>query len=115
MRDPHYISTNQMQRESSPSTKRKREDSEPPTVPLRSEKFWFDDGSIVLQVQSTQFRVHRSILASYSPVFDDLFKVPQPEDDKSDWVEGCPIVCVSGDTTEDWDHVLSFIYKPSTL
>lgn len=106
-----------MERESSPSTKRKRDDSEkePATVPRRSERFWFDDGSIVLQVESTQFRVHRSILASYSPVFHDLFKVPQPEGDKSGWVDGCPTICTSGDTTEDWDSVLSFIYKPSSL
>ncbi|KJA19709.1 hypothetical protein HYPSUDRAFT_69051 [Hypholoma sublateritium FD-334 SS-4] len=106
-----------MEHESTPPAKRKRGDtaSEPATVPRRSEKFWFDDGSVVLQVESTRFRVHRSILANYSPVFDDLFKVPQPEGDKSDWVDGCPTVCMSGDTTDDWDSVLSFIYKPSSL
>ena len=104
-----------MQRESTPTAKRKRADSEgrPPT---RSEKFWFDDGSVVLQVESIQFRVHRSILASHSTVFefDDLFQVPQPESDKSDWVDGCPVVCMFGDTT-DWEHILSFIYRPDSL
>ena len=103
-----------MQRESTPTAKRKREDSESEPA-TRSENFWFDDGSIILEVESTQFRIHRSILARYSTVFDDLFQVPQPESDKSDWVDGCPIVGMSGDTTKDWEHILSFIYNPSAL
>ena len=103
-----------MQRESTPPAKRKREDPENEAA-TRSAKFWFDDGSVVLQVENTQFRVHRSILASHSTVFEDLFQVPQPESDKSDWVDGCPIVSMSGDTTKDWEHILSFIYNPSAL
>ena len=103
-----------MQRESTPTAKRKRADSEG-TQATRSENFWFDDGTVVLQVEGTQFRVHRSILARYSPVFNDLFQDPQPERDKSEWVDGCPTVCMSGDTKDDWDHVLSFIYKPRSL
>ncbi|KJA19710.1 hypothetical protein HYPSUDRAFT_189651, partial [Hypholoma sublateritium FD-334 SS-4] len=97
------------------SAKRQREDLGSEPVARHSEKFWFDDGSVVLQVESTQFRVHRSILAKYSSVFDDLFKVPQPEGDESGWVDGCPTVYMYGDTTEDWDSVLSFIYTPSLL
>ncbi|KJA19711.1 hypothetical protein HYPSUDRAFT_44000 [Hypholoma sublateritium FD-334 SS-4] len=105
------------ERESSPSTNRKRDalENESMTVARRSEKFWFDDGSVVLQVESVQYRVHRSILASYSPVFNDLFRVPQPEGDRSGWVDGCPTVCMAGDTTRDWESVLGFIYKPSSL
>ncbi len=101
----------------SPPAKRKRgdSDSEPAVAVHRSEIFWFDDGSVVLQVENTQFRVHRSILASHSTVFKDLFQVPQPESDKSDWVDGCPIVCMSGDTAEDWVHILTVMYKPSSL
>ena len=106
-----------MQRESSPTAKQRRgdSDSDPTLVARRSERFWFNDGSIILQVENTQSRVHRSLLASYSTVFDDLFQVPQPESDKSDWIDGCTIVCMSGDTAEDWEHVLSFVYKPRSL
>ncbi|KAF8958238.1 hypothetical protein BDZ97DRAFT_1842464 [Flammula alnicola] len=49
------------------------------TNPTRHTKFWLYDGSIVLSVQNTLFRVHQTILANHSEVFADLFTIPQPE------------------------------------
>ena len=49
-----------------------------PSCPSRSTDFWFDDGNVVLQVESTLFRVHRSILSMRSEVFQGMFSVPQP-------------------------------------
>ncbi|OBZ75779.1 hypothetical protein A0H81_04997 [Grifola frondosa] len=37
-----------------------------------------------------RFRVHRGILSRYSPVFRDLFTVPQPSDAPT--LCGCPVV-----------------------
>jgi hypothetical protein len=54
---------------------------------------WFDDGNIILHAESTQFRVHRSILSASSSVFRDMFSLPQPENENV--VDRCPVVRVS--------------------
>lgn len=68
---------------------------------------WFDDGSIVIQAEQTQFRVHRSVLAANSSVFKDLFAVPQPPDEPT--VEGCPVVHLS-DTAADVTYIVQALY-----
>jgi hypothetical protein len=70
--------------------------------------FWFDDGSIVIQAELTQFRVHRTMLSRHSQVFRDMFSVPQPVDPK-DNIEGCPIVHLS-ESAQDVTHLLSALY-----
>ncbi|KAJ7494296.1 hypothetical protein B0H11DRAFT_2004040 [Mycena galericulata] len=58
--------------------------------PHRVEELWFEDGNLIIQPGNSQFRVYRGILATRSPVFQDMFAFPQPQD--SQLVEGCPIV-----------------------
>ena len=65
---------------------------------------WFDDGTIVIQAGDTQFRAYRGILTVCSPIFHDMFSIPQPPTGE-DYVEGCPVVHVS-DSAEDWKYVL---------
>jgi len=43
----------------------------------RSTTYWFDDGSITLQAELTQFRVHRTMHSRYSTVFRKIFEMPQ--------------------------------------
>lgn len=44
-----------------------------------------------------------------------MFALPQP-DDTSDWVEGCPVIVMSGDEAESWEMVLStFVYRVTTM
>ncbi|KAF8871799.1 hypothetical protein CPB84DRAFT_1691896 [Gymnopilus junonius] len=78
-----------------------------PSKVVRS-PIWFDDGSIVLQVENTQFRVHRAILSKHSEILEGLFTVPQPKDQPL--VEGCVIVQFP-DKAEDWEGLLSYIYE----
>src|ERR1700691_2264130 len=78
------------------------------TTPKHGEP-WFDDGNIILQAESTQFRVYRGILSGSSQVFADMFSVPQPAA-KTELVEGCPIIHVS-DTAKDWQAVLETLYQ----
>ncbi|KAF7299338.1 BTB domain-containing protein [Mycena indigotica] len=94
---------------SEPPLKRQRTDDENQcSVILRSKDFWFDDGNVILQVQSTQFRLSKSVLAMHSPVFRDMFSLPLPPEEPL--VEGCPVVVLFGDTSEDWEYLLRAIF-----
>jgi hypothetical protein len=74
--------------------------SEPPAKRQRSESasitrsdIWYEDGSIVLQAHTTQFRVHWGVLSMHSSFFQHMQDLPQPPE--PDNVEGCPLVQVS--------------------
>ena len=86
-----------------------KESTHPSSVepPEKSENLWFEDGSIVLQAENTQFKVHRSILAKNSPIFADLFKIPHPASEPT--IDGCPVVHLQ-DSAEDIKHVLLILY-----
>lgn len=95
--------------------KRRREDTEQPGSDngvsdvdvVQSTRFWFRDGTVVLQAASTQFRIHWGILSARSDVFNDMFNVPQPADQLT--VDGCLVVIVH-DAAEDWEILLSVLY-----
>jgi hypothetical protein len=70
---------------------------------------WFDDGNIILEADSTRFRVYRGILSASSPIFADMLSVPQPTT-STEILEGCPVVCVS-DPAKDWQIVLETLYQ----
>ncbi|KAJ7494265.1 hypothetical protein B0H11DRAFT_930315 [Mycena galericulata] len=87
-------------------------DAEPkaePHQPQRIEELWFEDGSIILQAGTSQFRVHRSILAARSHVFRDMLSFPQPPD--TELVDGCPLVLLP-DSAADVTVFLKAIYEP---
>ncbi|KAJ7070038.1 hypothetical protein C8F01DRAFT_1115071 [Mycena amicta] len=90
--------------------KRPRQESDlADTPPLtRSVDCWLDDGNIILQVESTQFRVTQSILAMHSTVFRDMFSLPLPADEPL--VDNSPVVVLPGDKSEDWKHLLDAMY-----
>jgi len=75
----------------------------------RHPDLWFNDGSIVLSVQTTLFRVHRSILSAHCTVFADMFNIPQPADQSS--IEGCPIVHLP-DSAQAFACLLKALYDP---
>lgn len=84
--------------------KRQRTESE-----LTRSHIWYDDGSVVLQAEATQFRVHWSILSLHSTFFRDMRTLPQPADEQS--VEGCPVV-VLHDSSTDLERLLRVLYDP---
>ncbi|KAJ7634513.1 hypothetical protein FB45DRAFT_1056539 [Roridomyces roridus] len=84
---------------------------EPAATPFGDE-IWMPYGDIVLQVESTQFRVNRDILARHSGVFSGLFLMPRPSKDSKDTVEGCAAVHLPGDASVDWAELLEFLYDP---
>ncbi|KIM36584.1 hypothetical protein M413DRAFT_31620 [Hebeloma cylindrosporum] len=90
--------------ENEPSTKRRRTDSS-----ITRSALWLDDGNLVIQAESIQFRVHRSVLAMHSTVLRDCFAIPQPEEQEI--VEGCPVVQFPLDSAADIENVLCILYK----
>ncbi|KDR86012.1 hypothetical protein GALMADRAFT_132623 [Galerina marginata CBS 339.88] len=94
------------------NTKRKRpkiddSDKERMEEPRRSAAYWFDDGNVILQAENTRFRVHYTILSRHSQVFQDMFSLPQPEEEAL--FDGCPLVHVS-DAPDDWSNIFSILY-----
>jgi len=73
----------------------------------RHPDFWFSDGSVVLIVENTGFRIHQSVLARKSIVFNDLFGIPQPLN--PEMIDGCPFVHLS-DSADDIVEILKILY-----
>jgi hypothetical protein len=99
-----------------PNAKRKRTTMrlEPPSTAsgaTRSTRIWLEDGNVIIQAQTTQFRVHRGILSRHSRVFKDMFAIPQPELGEP-VIEGCPIFRLF-DAAQDWENLLTLLYDGS--
>ncbi|KAJ6529620.1 hypothetical protein B0H19DRAFT_968072 [Mycena capillaripes] len=58
--------------------------------PERAEGLWFADGSVVVKAQNSLFRVFGGILAQASPIFADMFDIPQPQN--AETMDGRPVV-----------------------
>ena len=74
----------------------------------RDEEFWYEDGTIVLLAGDVSFRVYKGVLAAHSPIFADMFSIPQPDtlsQSLSSESQPCPTVRVS-DSSEDLRYVL---------
>lgn len=93
--------------------------------PQQYADLWFSDGSVVLKTDSYLFRVHKTILARESMVFNDMFAFPVngPGDDPEERedkdkvaeyeeYEGFPIVPLIEDDEIAVIHLLKMIYKP---
>ncbi|KAH9925688.1 uncharacterized protein BXZ73DRAFT_103216 [Epithele typhae] len=81
------------------------------------EKFYFDDGTIILSVQGVHFRVHTGIIAMHSPVFKDMSILGSASYQAGDIggnLDPCPVVELQ-DSIHDWRHVLRVIYNMKPL
>ncbi|KZP28193.1 hypothetical protein FIBSPDRAFT_817787 [Athelia psychrophila] len=98
---------------SSAPNKRKRIDDAPePPVPVASttrSDIWFEDGNVVIQAETTQYKIYRGALAASSPIFRDMFGMPQPPSQGEVTVEGCPVVHLS-DTAADVTIVFQALF-----
>ncbi|KAJ7729089.1 hypothetical protein DFH07DRAFT_850509 [Mycena maculata] len=92
----------------SSSAKRQRTED----APIARSEIWHDDGSLVLQAENTQFRVHWGVLSLNSPFFQNLKGLPQPPDQPS--IEGCPVVELPDDAA-DVEYLLKALYIPTFL
>ena len=113
-RETAYITLGRLEMSQVLPTRAKRRRTEEPegtgeSPPAQSKSYWFDDGSVIIQAENTQYRVHRSLLSRHSNIFKDMFSLPQPAVDLGPTFEGCPVVLLS-DKAADLEHVLSVIY-----
>jgi hypothetical protein len=87
---------------------------EPPGLTKHAD-LWFCDGSVILQAESTLFRVHKSQLSRRSIVFSDMFALAQPPVITThatladETYEGCPVVKLY-DSAEDVANLLLALY-----
>ncbi|KAJ7181317.1 hypothetical protein C8R43DRAFT_1116697 [Mycena crocata] len=82
---------------------------ETPAELIRNTDFWFKDGTIVLQVENTLYRLYHGLLASRSSVFHDTFSIPQPAEEGKH-VEACPVVQLHGQS-EDFTRFLKALLQ----
>ncbi|KII84017.1 hypothetical protein PLICRDRAFT_118734 [Plicaturopsis crispa FD-325 SS-3] len=75
--------------------------------PKNSSTVWYKDGSIILQAESTRFRVHHTVLAQNSPIFEDMLNIGEASGE--DTVDGCPFVILH-DAAADLEAVLRALY-----
>ncbi len=94
-----------------PPAKRQRSEDIQDDLPQKSERYWFDDGNIVLKAGDTLYRVHSSIFARHSEVFKDMFSIPQPskQEDETEMIDGCPIISLT-DTEYYIEDLISIFY-----
>ena len=77
----------------------------------RHPNLWYEDGTVILIVEKTGFRVYRGLLAQHSEVFHDMLSLPQPTTAVSDTLfEGCPVVRLTGDIAEEVAEVLKILH-----
>lgn len=79
---------------------------------------WFDDGNIIIRTilsdkkVYTACKVHKSILASHSNFFHDLFDGPQTAFElASDRYDGVPVIDLP-DSPSEVNHFLKALYFP---
>ncbi|THH27559.1 hypothetical protein EUX98_g6624 [Antrodiella citrinella] len=68
---------------------------------------WFPDGNVVLVAGAAAFKVHKGQLERHSEIFQDLFSVPQPQDQPL--LDDCPWVELH-DSSTDVLHLLRALY-----
>ncbi|KAG8930451.1 hypothetical protein FRC02_004162 [Tulasnella sp. 418] len=92
-----------------PAVSQSTPSSTPRVLSHRHPDFWFLDGSIVLRLGKTVFRVHKSQMVSKSPFFIDLF-----HEETSEMMDGCPVYELPSDmniTVLDFSRLLKANYN----
>jgi hypothetical protein len=76
--------------------------------------FWYSDGSVILEVGNTKFKLHRSILQRHSAYFSSLFQKEAAylEVEKGIPDVAIPVYRVRETTADDFATLLALTGKP---
>ncbi|KAJ7121930.1 hypothetical protein C8R46DRAFT_974692 [Mycena filopes] len=75
------------------------ENKSAPEHPLqKAENLWFKDCGLVIRAGNVVFGISGEILASKSPIFRDMLRIPQPANGET--LEGCPVVSLPDDPVD---------------
>ncbi|KAH7100341.1 hypothetical protein BKA62DRAFT_743787 [Auriculariales sp. MPI-PUGE-AT-0066] len=79
---------------------------------VRDEEYYFEDGSLVILVDSTLFKVHRTRLTKASAVFSDMLSMPFSDckDAQPDGSSDEQPLLLTGDNTADFRGLLWALY-----
>lgn len=77
--------------------------------PRKHDEFWYLDGNIIVQIEGTRFKLHRSRLTLQSEFFEELFDRkdgPGEIDIRPELIDGHPLYVVSGVSADDFANML---------
>lgn len=84
---------------------------------IKHPKHWYAEGNVIVQVEATQFKLHRSRLESHSEYFAQLFRLKS--DGCGETLDGVPLCRVSITRLVDFEYLLDAfedaMYDPSSL
>ncbi|KAF6761159.1 hypothetical protein DFP72DRAFT_803918 [Ephemerocybe angulata] len=87
----------------------------PSTLVYRHPRFFFQDGNVIFMVEGTLFKVHKFFFQRDSPIFNSMFTLPPPNNDRPEGeVEDNPIV-LQGFKATDFERFLSILYPLNFL
>ena len=115
---PLTVQSDEEQETSAASQIKHSASPEEPT-PTRHEKFWYEDGSVVVQVEGVLFRLYKSLLSVQSSYFRDLFADQDAHPTKYDVGSGVflPLYVLPDDELEvmsifDFERLLEVLENP---
>ncbi|KAJ7464392.1 hypothetical protein FB451DRAFT_1489596 [Mycena latifolia] len=76
------------------------------------EGLWFSSDLVILKAGKLLFRVFASILKEKSPIFADMFALPQPASSEVKSIGGIPVVLMPDDPAE-LEAFLKAMFDPS--
>lgn len=65
---------------------------------------WYPDGSVIIAIQQTVFRLHRSLLSKQSEILRERFEAAD-DDPETQYHQSCPVVVLRG-TPNDFAMLL---------
>jgi len=81
--------------------------------PSRHHPFYFEDGTVVLRMQNTLFKIHQHFLTRHSPVFKDLFTLNNPSSDEG--MDDDHPIFLPGDDPVDFCRLLHVFYRDDPI
>ncbi|KAG6822533.1 hypothetical protein H0H92_013504 [Tricholoma furcatifolium] len=80
------------------------------TTTAKHSEYWYDDGSVIIRVEGTLYKIHLGLLKSLSDTFFDIFTIPAAADSTEGKTEEDPVILQSI-TRAEFDDFLHWVYK----